>query len=181
MQIDPAIAYVLRGAFFALFAASLLHKGSQFETFRLTVRAYVRGSVLDYPWVTLALAVGVLLGEAAVVLVCVAPVAPLVRASVVAAQLLLYAAAMGINVWRGNTQLDCGCHWGSLRQTVGYPLVWRNLFLAILASVLVLPASARGLQALDFLSVGAGILLCGLLYAAGSRVFTQSLATRETA
>jgi len=50
-----------------------------------------------------------------------------------------------------------------------------------LASVLVLPASARGLQALDFLSVGAGILLCGLLYAAGNRVFTQSLATRETA
>jgi hypothetical protein len=46
------------------------------------------------------------------------------------ALLLVFAAAMAINIRRGRTQIDCGCGLSALRQGLGWPLVARNLALA---------------------------------------------------
>jgi hypothetical protein len=67
-----------------------------------------------------------------------------------------------------------------LKQTVGAPLVYRNVLLALLASVLSLPASTRAWQGLDVLTVAAGIVMAGLLYAAANRLFTQPLVSLGT-
>ena len=54
-------------------------------------------------------------------------------AAVVAALLLvIFAAAMGINIARGRSHIDCGCGRSQLRQPLSWLLVGRNLALAAL-------------------------------------------------
>jgi uncharacterized membrane protein YphA (DoxX/SURF4 family) len=52
--------------------------------------------------------------------------------------LMLFAAAMGINIWRGRRHIDCGCFQSALKQTLSWTLVARNTGLALL---LALPAA----------------------------------------
>ncbi|RVT41209.1 methylamine utilization protein MauE [Sphingobium algorifonticola] len=53
--------------------------------------------------------------------------------------LILFAAAMAINIRRGRTYIDCGCGLSHLRQPLGWSLVGRNLLLA----AMLLPATAN--------------------------------------
>src|SRR5262245_38678383 len=129
MHIDPVLELMLRAAFLALFAGSLIHKLIKLTQFKATVASYVRNSVMARDGAVLVLSTAVILGEAAAVIVCMAPVAGSHRAIVLAGMLLIYAAAMAINLWRGNLLLDCGCTWGTARQPVGHELVARNLVL----------------------------------------------------
>ena len=73
-------------------------------------------------------------------------------------------AAVAINLWRGRTEIDCGC--GSLGghvgdQTLNWGLVIRNLVLAIAALFAMREDAARALVWIDYLSVAGGTL--GLL------------------
>lgn len=54
-----------------------------------------------------------------------------------AALLLLFAAAMAVNIRRGRRHIDCGCFQSALKQTLSWTLVGRNVGLALL---LVVPA-----------------------------------------
>jgi uncharacterized membrane protein YphA (DoxX/SURF4 family) len=56
-----------------------------------------------------------------------------------AALLVVFAAAMGINLIRGRSDIDCGCFQSTLRQTLSWTLVARNL---VLASALGLAGAA---------------------------------------
>ena len=55
-----------------------------------------------------------------------------------AALLILFAAAMGINIRRRRRHIDCGCFQSALKQTLSWTLVARNSGLAVLLAV---PAS----------------------------------------
>ena len=57
--------------------------------------------------------------------------------------LLIFAAALAVNVLRGRTWIDCGCFRNGLKQTVSWLLVARNIGLAAAAVAVVglLPAS----------------------------------------
>ena len=46
--------------------------------------------------------------------------------------LLLFAAAMAVNLRRGRREIDCGCFQSSLRQQLSWTLVLRNLAMALL-------------------------------------------------
>jgi len=46
--------------------------------------------------------------------------------------LLLFAAAMATNIARGRSHIDCGCGRSQLRHRIGWPLVGRNVILALL-------------------------------------------------
>jgi hypothetical protein len=175
MQLDPAIDLLLRCTFLALFAGSLAHKVMTFGSFRLTVAAYLRGPRWANDAVTFGAAIAVMLGETAVVIACIWPVGNAMRAGVTSGMLLLYAAAMGINLLRGNTLLDCGCNWGSLRQPVGYPLVWRNLLLALVASLMAIPVGERALGMLDAVTVIAGTVVAAIVYAGFNRLVTNPM------
>ncbi|MFM9937308.1 MAG: MauE/DoxX family redox-associated membrane protein [Novosphingobium sp.] len=58
------------------------------------------------------------------------------------ALLLLFAAAMAINIKRGRSQIDCGCGRSQLRQPLSWLLVGRNIALAMLLVPRLLPAPA---------------------------------------
>ena len=49
--------------------------------------------------------------------------------------LVLFAAAITINIWRGRRHIDCGCFQSALKQTLSWTLVARNAGLALLLAV----------------------------------------------
>ncbi len=69
-------------------------------------------------------------------------IAPPIGPEVSAASLLIvFAAAMAINIRRGRSHIDCGCFQSALKQTLSITLVVRNMGLALL---LALPAALPG-------------------------------------
>ena len=86
--------------------------------------------------------------------------------------LLLFAAAMAVNLLRGRSDIDCGCAIGLLRERIGWPLVARNLLLAVVALLLAWGRPvARALEWLDFVSIAAALASLLLLHAAAGRLF----------
>ncbi|MDI1295317.1 MAG: methylamine utilization protein MauE [bacterium] len=83
---------------------------------------------------------------------------------VIVAILLLgiFAVAMGINIVRGRSHIDCGCGRSHLRHAIGWPLVGRNGALALLLAPRLLPAPALLLG--DRLTAMAGGLALYLAY-----------------
>ncbi len=74
-----------------------------------------------------------------------------------AALLLVFATAIGVNLLRGRREIDCGCFQSDLRQSLGWPLVARNL---VLAALMALPAPAQPLSlALLVQAYSAGLVL----------------------
>ncbi len=90
--------------------------------------------------------------------------------------LLAYAAAMALHRARGRS-LDCGC--GGAPLPVSWVLVLRNLVLALLAVVAVLPVSARAMGLADFLVVAASVVLGSLLFAALNQLLRHRAAPRN--
>jgi Methylamine utilisation protein MauE len=81
-----------------------------------------------------------------------------------AALLLLFAAAIGVNIRRGRTHIDCGCFGSALRQSLAPWMVWRNLILACAALTLLLPVAQRTLTWLDGLASAGCAITLALLY-----------------
>ncbi len=79
-------------------------------------------------------------------------------------QLILFAAAMAINLRRGRASIDCGCFGSRLRQGISAWMVVRNLSLALLALSLLLPARPRELTVLDIATLIAVVATLTLLY-----------------
>jgi Methylamine utilisation protein MauE len=85
---------------------------------------------------------------------------------VAAALLLLFAAAMGINLLRGRRDIDCGCFQGALRQTLSWVLVIRNAVMALLLCLALISLNAPS----DLRRMFIGLLTGGVLF-----VILQSL------
>lgn len=58
--------------------------------------------------------------------------------------LLLFAAAIAVNLRRGRRDIDCGCFQSTLRQRLSWTLVVRNIALSLLMSVAVLSHPVMG-------------------------------------
>lgn len=107
--------------------------------YRLLPGALVAPAAWLLPPVELAVAAGLLLG----------PPAGLGLWPVLAAigLLLLFAAAMAINIVRGRRHIDCGCGHAGLRQQLGWGQVLRNIMLAAaLLAGLATPAGLGGAE-----------------------------------
>jgi uncharacterized membrane protein YphA (DoxX/SURF4 family) len=119
--------------------------------YRLLPDALVAPAAALLPGVELLVAAGLLLGFA--------PVAPMAAIAL----LLVFAAAMAINIGRGRRHIDCGCGHAGLRQQLGWSQVARNLVLA----TALLPALVAGRADLDIadaaLGAAAGVALYLLL------------------
>jgi hypothetical protein len=96
-------------------------------------------------------------------------------ATVAVALLLLFAAAMAINLRRGRSDIDCGCFVGLMRQRIDWVLVHRNLVLAAGGAFLILAEPmARGLTFLDWVTIAAATGSLAFLYAAVGRLFGRA-------
>ncbi|OYU35351.1 MAG: methylamine utilization protein MauE [Novosphingobium sp. PASSN1] len=88
--------------------------------YRLLPAALVGPAALLLAPVELAVSLGLLLGG------------HWLAALAAAVLLVIFAAAIGINIARGRSQIDCGCGRSQLRQPLSWLLVGRNLALAAL-------------------------------------------------
>jgi hypothetical protein len=140
---NPLLEWTVAFSLAALFAASAAHKVRAFREWPGIVRNYrllpdaLVGTVVVILPLAEALTAAALLAF------------PVRRAGACLAALLLlaYAAALGINLGRGRTRIDCGCFGSRLRQDISSWMVVRNLVLALFALALLIPAEHRPLPA----------------------------------
>jgi len=157
-MLDPAIGLLLTGAFALLFASAASHKVRDLPVFAEVFRAYrLLPERLNLAWL-------VPLTEAAVVVGLLVPATRMLAAGLGAALLLVYALAMGINLARGRRELSCGCGGPSERRPIAAWMVVRNVLLAAALLLSSLPWGLRPLQAVDFLTAGAGVAVVALIY-----------------
>jgi len=175
LSLDPAVASLVIACLVILFAAGALHKFRDLRRFDEIFSAYGLATVLArtrlsrlVPMLEAAVACGLLFNPTRT------PAALLGMAL-----LLLYAAAIAINLRRGRTDLACGCGGPDDRRPIAGWMVWRNAGLAVLAGVGTLPWSARPLLWTDLITVAGGALACCLVYLCLDRLLGR--AARMTA
>jgi hypothetical protein len=159
IMIDPAIGALLAGALALLFFSAALYKLRDLGYFAEILAAYellpagVAPAARLLPLFELAVGAGLLSGG-------LRPTA----AAAGAVLLLLYAAAIAINLRRGRNDLSCGCGGTYQRRPIAAWMVYRNLALAAALLALRVPWLPRPLSAADALTIGAGIATAALLY-----------------
>ena len=158
---DPVVSWIVALAIALLFAASALHKLRDWSRFVGALGAY---RLLPDAAVAITAALVVAL-EIVASLALVLPATRVLGAVLAAALLCLYAAAIGINLHRGRTAIDCGCVGFGERKRIHRGLVLRNVLLATSLTFAVAPG-ARALTALDWLTIGGALVASAVLYLA---------------
>jgi len=132
---------------------ALLHK--------LSRQAELTGTIRNYRLVPDGLvpltAVAVVVCEACAALGLMLPQTRVPAALLACALLLIYAAAMGINLLRGRTSIDCGC--GGAAHGISCLHVLRNLVLALCAVLVMASGSTRVPTGFALPTVTAGCVL----------------------
>lgn len=143
------------GTLVAVFALAVSHKLRDYARFEASLGAY---RLLPERLVPVVAPLVVLL-ELGAIAAILAPVGP--GAMPAGALLLAYSLALGVNLARGNTSIDCGC--GDAPTPISGWLLLRNGVLLLLALV---PAPADGVPvaALHWLLAGTLIVLLAVLY-----------------
>ena len=159
-MVDPVPILVVRTALAMLLAVSVLQKLRYPAVFIAAVREY---QLLP---ARLALPAAAVLIALELVLVVGALAGSSVAVSGIVALLCLYSAAIAINLWRGRTDIDCGCGGASEGRPLSVWLLVRNAALAALGIVALLPAIPRSLGLVDGLSIVAALIVVSSLYAA---------------
>jgi hypothetical protein len=109
-------------------------------------------------------------------LACILLVVPGTRAtgaSIAALLLAGYALAIGLNLARGRTDIDCGCSWGGGTQPISAWLIGRNALLIAIAGVAANTWSARTLGIIDGLVILAAASFALLIYHAADRLIAN--------
>ena len=173
-MIDPVFTNIISLSLSVLLVTAAADKLKNYREFHEVLSAYqllpevaVRPCAWLVPALELVLALGLVLSSANYL------------GAGVAALLAMYAAAILINVQRGNLKLDCGCHFGKTRQSISMSLVYRNLVIAAVALLLLLPTGGRALGAFDYVAVTFGVLASALLYVTTNTLIANSTTYRE--
>jgi len=136
---------VCLGLVFVTAAVEKLRSGAVLEgvvaNYRILPRGLVAPVSAALPWVELVLG--------ATLLMLVPSIWP---PAVGIALLCIFAWAMSVNLWRGRSHIDCGCHQAAMRQTLRWSLVARNFGLVLLLAP-ALPQEAS-ISSLPLIAVG---------------------------
>jgi hypothetical protein len=179
VTLDPALALVLRGALALVLGSAALHKLRDLRAFHAVVEAYR----LAPPAATGAVAAAVVSGE---VVACAALLAPgpagasLAGPLLAAALFALYALAIGVNLARGRTHLDCGCGGPAARQPIRPWLVARNAALVAAACLALAPVAARALVWVDVLTVFGALVVLAAAWTSLHRLAAEPLAFQRS-
>ena len=178
ITIDPLAVAVVALSFAALFAAAACHKFNSRPTLAAIIADYQMLSAPAAATAARILPFIELVVAFAAVFAWIWDKRLILPAVLL---LLLYAVAIGINLLRGRTHIDCGClGFGQRGETIHWWMVARNIVMATFgAAVVVLPSSGRPLNAADIIAlVGTGLTL-PLLYI-GLHHALQSFSPPET-
>ena len=168
-MLDPAVGVLLLACFALLFASSAVHKLRDPAHFAEVLRAYQ------------------VVPEAVVRL---APLVPLAELTVAAglfpgatrfgaglggsALLVVYACAIAVNLARGRRDLACGCGGADDARPITPWMVARNLVLALLLAITLVPWKTRALLPVDALTVAGGAAVATLLYVSLDRLLGRT-------
>lgn len=157
-MIDPLVSLVLSISLALLFLNAGRHKLSLPERFKAQLSAYqilplswVSFVARFLPWLEVVLAVALLI-----------PGTRVYGGLVAGTLLVIYAAAVTVNLLRGRAYIDCGC--GDRPQQLTYWLSIRNLACAMAAGSLLIPIDNRALVPIDLLFVALLSLALILVY-----------------
>lgn len=113
-----------------------------------------------------AIALILILAEVLAAIFLVIPAFSLIGALSAIGIFAAYAFAMAFAILRGRTGVDCGCHFGSGKDALGWPLVVRNIVLIAIAAASALPLTRDAIW-LDYISAAfAGGALILILHSA---------------
>ena len=177
MEIDTAVQNLISVFFTLLLLWASIHKFSDRRQFQGILAAYQIIPNMLLP--AFALAIPVL--ELSLGLAWITGMQAVIVASLTAGLLGLYSLAMGINILRGNIEIDCGCGLSSSKQkTAGYQklsagLLVRNATLILISLSVLLPSNDRVLGLLDYASIAMACAVLFLVYAA----INQLLANKQ--
>ncbi|MCP8466422.1 methylamine utilization protein MauE [Pseudomonas sp. ZM23] len=104
--------------------------------------------------------------EGAVAFALLVPASRHVAALAATALILLYAGAIGINLWRGRRDMDCGCSGPGQMQPLRPVLLLRNAIIAALALIAACAPQAREMGVFDAFVILAASAVALFLYAA---------------
>jgi hypothetical protein len=169
VTVDPVINALLVACVALLFASAAFHKLRDLRRFDEIFNAYglvpwrerLRLSRL-VPLVEGVMAGGLLFDESRQV-----------AAAAGSVLLLAYAGAIAWNLSRGRRDLACGCGGPNDRRPIAAWMIWRNVFLAMLATVVMLPVGARMLSPTDVVTIVFGAATCSLAYLCADRLLSQ--------
>jgi hypothetical protein len=164
--VDPAIDLTVRAALALLFLVAAAHK--------LRDRAVFRATFAEYRILPEAISTLVPLAELVVAVLLLVPAASALGEIGAAALLLLYGAAVGVNLARGRRHIDCGCAGPHARRQIGAGIVVRNALLAAAALAALLPVFPRPLAWIDALTVSGAVLALAALYLATDRLMAHA-------
>lgn len=172
-MLDPLVIKVLSLAFAVLLAAAAWHKLSDRVRFRGILSAY---QVLPEALVAPA-AWFVALVEIALAVAWASGWSLEPAAWATACLLSLYTLAIGVNLLRGRTYIDCGCGFGAhgVQQLSGR-LLLRNAVLIALALAAALPPAPRELILVDYAGLAGACLVLALLYAGANQLLLNAQA-----
>jgi uncharacterized membrane protein len=177
MTLDPALSLVAMLLLAAIFGAAAITKLRELEAFAAVVEQYdLLPTRLVRPF-----AHGLPVVELAAALCLLVPATRAPAAMVLTLLLLVFAAAMAVNLVRGRRDVDCGCFVGLLKQRISWPLVVRNIVLAGFGLALLAGDTGRALAPLDWVTVLAGTACLLLLYGAIGRLFGLGPSTARAA
>jgi uncharacterized membrane protein YphA (DoxX/SURF4 family) len=165
-MVDPAVAALILLCIALLFSSAAIHKARDLQRFSEIFTAY--GLIPLPPRWPLAPAVPLL--EALVAIGLLLKAARPVAVYVGIALLLAYAVAIAVNLSRGRRDLACGCGGPDERRPIAPWMVWRNILLAALLAVTMLPWSMRSLALTDLVTIGGGTAACALVYLSVDRL-----------
>jgi hypothetical protein len=170
MHLDPIFIIASAIAIAVLLASAATHKvraparfAKQLADYQLLPEALVRPVARVIPAVELVIAFALLV-----------PVSRYWAALVAAGLITLYAAAIGINLWRGRRDIDCGCAGPDQAQPLRPVLLLRNSALVGLALLTSVSPVVRDLDFFDgFVTVAASSVAL-LIYAAADGLLANS-------
>jgi Methylamine utilisation protein MauE len=161
---DPVPSLALTACVATLFFAAAVHKLREPARFVDVLRGYQVLPRRLTPYV----AVWVVLMELSVVAGSAFPATRALAMVLAVMLLVLYASAIGVNLARGRTRIDCGCVGFGERDRIGAWMIRRNLLLAAAAAIAALPVAPRVLATMDIF-----VIVCATCAAAGLYI-TQS-------
>ena len=150
------ISHGLIGFYLWLFSLSAIHKIRAASEYESIVMSYLPGSNASGLWVKVIAAVEFLI--AVLLVFSVTRLAGLASAAIL---LLIYAGFMGLQVYRGKKDINCGCAGPASTITVGWGTILRNGFCAVMALLItVLPvAVVEKTMGNTLISIGIAVFL----------------------
>ena len=164
---DPVVTGTLCLVLALLFGGGALRKTRDLVGFAAIVEHY---ELLPRMLVS-SVAGALVASEGALALLLVVPATRELGALGAAGMLLVYSAAIGINLARGRRDIDCGCAGAAVgRRGLAPELLARNALLLGAALLAALPVETRPLVWLDPISIALGVVTLALTWNAAGQL-----------